>query len=88
MKKQIHTDPSKVMRDRLRNAVIGLSIACPFDQGNPEDCPLCSIRKKPVRERFEWVQSLSGEELVDLYRYHGSCIVDREKRAAEENGTG
>jgi len=72
-----------VSRDRLKTAVIGLSIACPFDQSNPEGCPLCSIRKKPVKERLEWVKSLSDEELAAIYRYHGTCIVARERRAAE-----
>ncbi len=38
----------QTLRERLKAAVFGLSIACPYHQGNPDSCQLCQI--SPVRE--------------------------------------
>jgi hypothetical protein len=73
------TDPP-TDRERLRAHIIALTMACPFDQGNPADCPLCSVRQKPVKERLIWVDSLSDSETARIARHHRLCLEAKEKR--------
>jgi hypothetical protein len=65
-------------RDRLRTFVIGLTVACPYDQGNPDECPLCSLRKKPIADRVRWVNSLSEAELSAIAESHADCLTAKE----------
>lgn len=38
---------------QLMTRVVGLSIACPFSQDDPEQCQLCKIRALPMAERID-----------------------------------
>ena len=57
---------------------MGLALACPHDDGNPEFCPLCDVRKLPVRQRIAWVKMLSDDDLEYLGTYHQICLQCRE----------
>ncbi len=65
-------------RDRLKAWVVGLTMACPFDQSNPPDCQLCLIRTKPVIERLLWVESLEHEQLRLIVNTHILCLAQKE----------
>ncbi|MCE0499422.1 MAG: hypothetical protein LV481_15890 [Methylacidiphilales bacterium] len=68
------TDLSWYMRER----VFGLSVACPFDQGNPCVCPLHEIRKLSIEERYKWVRELSNESMLDILHNHQKCLGEKE----------
>lgn len=65
------------LRHHLLEKVFGLAVACPFDQGNPCKCPLHELRKKSLRERYEWLRALSEEEVRDILIYHQKCMDDK-----------
>ncbi len=65
-------------RERLKAWVVGLTMACPFDQSNPPDCPLCLIRTKPVIERLHWVESLGHEQLRLIVTTHLLCLAQKQ----------
>ncbi len=46
---------------------------CPVE-GNPAECPLYEIRKRPMPLRMTWLESKSDNEVVDLYLQHTSCL--------------
>jgi len=54
-------------------------LRCPFG-GNPVDCPLHHIRKRPMQERYAWLEEQSDQQVVELYRYHEVCA---ERKLAE-----
>jgi len=57
---------------------MGLTFACPYDQGNPSECPLCEVRGLPVRRRVTWVKMLTDDDLAFLETYHQICLQCRE----------
>ncbi len=63
--------------DALKSSIFGLTIECPM-HGNPSDCPLHSIRLLLLKERNEWVKSLSHEECETIYENHKECIYKKE----------
>ena len=70
----------------LTSQVVGLSVACPFDGTNPCRCPLHDVRKRSLRERYAWVQSLSEAEAVTILTFHEACLLDKETTGNEESG--
>jgi len=48
-------------------------LRCPLGD-NPEDCPLHEVRKKPMHERYEWLNRKDDEEVVEMFRLHTKCI--------------
>jgi hypothetical protein len=63
----------------LHKRVFGLSVACPFDHGNPGACPLHEVRKMGVMERFEWLHEQSEEGMRNLLVFHQKCLEEKEK---------
>ena len=61
-------------RDELRANLLALSEACPFDQGNPEDCPLFLLRKMEPKERLQWSHALGENDLAYIVAYHHVCL--------------
>jgi len=59
----------------LHKQVFDLSVCCPFDRSNPDNCPLHTVRKMGVMERFEWLHGLSGPRLLDILAYHQRCLM-------------
>jgi hypothetical protein len=61
-------------QNELRANLRALARACPFDHTNPEDCPLCSLRKMKQRARSAWCQALGTSDLAFLAAYHHVCL--------------
>jgi len=57
--------------------VTGLLVGCPYEP-NPADCALYDMRQKPLRERIEWCNQLSDEEIQDIIGIHKKCLAQRE----------
>lgn len=55
-----------------------LAFACPFGPDNPPDCPLHSIRNRPIRERLQWVESLTAVARMEIVRHHCACLAGKE----------
>ena len=68
-------------RLQVMTRVVGLSIACPFSQDNPQRCQLCEVRTLPMAERIDWVRGLSVEELHGISIGHESCLKALERLA-------
>jgi hypothetical protein len=66
----------------LRQAVLGLTPACPFDQTNPPSCQLSKIRKLGLKGRFEWVEGLTLLEARAIWSNHDKCLMKKERRQA------
>ncbi len=60
--------------DFARIMINALTVECPSG-GNPECCQLFEIRKLSHREKNIWIESLSDEEIRDLYTVHFDCLV-------------
>ena len=82
------TDPAARAPGQLQlmTRVVGLSIACPFSQDNPERCQLCEVRTLPMAERIDWVRGLSAAELRRISVGHEACLKALDL-LAEEVGT-
>lgn len=65
--------PQSAERTRLLAQVIGLTVACPMSQDNPEGCQLCTVRMGSFLQRVEWANGLSDEELQRLVSRHLEC---------------
>jgi len=61
-------------RNELRANLLALSEACPFDQSNPEDCPLFPLRKMKKKERLQWCHALDEDDLAYVVAYHHVCL--------------
>jgi len=75
-----------INRQYMKERVFGLSVACPFDQGNPCDCPLHEIRKKSIEERYQWFRGLSDERILEILTYHKKCLGEKENSAVNSAG--
>ena len=64
--------------EEIRANLFGLTVKCPFSDGNPCDCQLYTVRQMTMRERKEWVNDLSDEECESLYRFHMLCLRKKE----------
>lgn len=60
---------------KLLAAAQELTAACPLSQCNPEDCPLYTLRKLPIRKRLQWLSELSESDLAYLTTYHSTCMA-------------
>ena len=49
-------------------------LRCPLG-GNPKDCLLHEIRKLPVEDRLAWLNSKTGEEVLELFGQHLDCLA-------------
>lgn len=65
--------PQSAERTRLLAQVIGLSVACPMSQDNPEGCQLCTVRMGSFPQRVEWANGLTDDELRHLVSRHLAC---------------
>ena len=66
-------------RQYLLEEIFGLAVACPFDQGNPCNCPLHDLRKQGLKERYESLQELSGEDMLKILIFHQKCLEEKEE---------
>jgi len=66
----------------LLEEIFGLAVACPFDQGNPCECPLHELRKKSLQQRYQWLQDLSDDSLREILVFHRKCLDEKEELSA------
>ena len=66
------SNPERDSADFVRSMVLGLSVECPYG-GCPEDCGLCDVRKKSMRERYEWMKQLTEQQCHEVYAAHRNC---------------
>ncbi len=59
----------------LRANLLELSKACPFDQTNPQDCPLFLLRRMRPARRLQWFHALPENDLGYLAAYHRVCLA-------------
>lgn len=52
---------------------------CPYDQGNPKNCPLHAMRLTPMPARMQWVRKCTDLDLRSIVRYHFACISTKEQ---------
>ncbi|MCX6914986.1 MAG: hypothetical protein NT167_18365 [Verrucomicrobia bacterium] len=64
-------------KNELRANLLALSEACPSDDANPEDCPLFLLRKMKPRNRLQWLNALTDNDLVYLATYHRVCFTTK-----------
>ncbi len=69
-----------IPEEELTTLLIGLLVTCPVDGGNPEDCCLNDLRKRPMRERYGWVKALTLEEKRAAWRRHLECAEQKANR--------
>lgn len=69
---QVKSDASPQSAERTKRLaqVIGLTVACPMSQDNPEGCQLCTVRTGSFLQRVEWANGLSDDELRHLVSRH------------------
>lgn len=48
-------------------------LRCPVSD-NPKDCPLHEVRKWPMEQRLDWLNSKSDEAVVALFQRHIHCM--------------
>ncbi len=71
-------------QNRLLAKVLPFSLACPFDQTNPQDCPLFRLRKMRPIARSRWLRALPEHDLSYLAAYHQVCLTIRVKSGLGE----
>jgi hypothetical protein len=72
-------------QNELLANTLQLSAACPFDQTNPQDCPLFPLRKMKPTKRWQWLHALPEDDLSYLAAYHRVCFnVKGESGLAEQ----
>ena len=59
--------PKKSTLQELKESILGLVLACPFDGTKPPDCRLSKVRQLNLRMRFEWVNGLKLEEAESIW---------------------
>ena len=65
--------------ERRKATVSGLLFDCPY-KPNPEGCILCDIRKRPTKERIEWLNQLTGVEIQHIIGFHDECLTKRQEQ--------
>ena len=79
----IHHEPRKRTLQELKQLILGLTMACPFDQTNPSSCQLHEIRKLDLKERFQWSARLTQEEAESIWANHEKCILTKEEQKSK-----
>lgn len=65
--------------------MVGLLVACPYNQDNPANCPLHFIRQREMSERIVWLDSLNEDDVQVLYANHKHCLEIKEHRALQRH---
>lgn len=62
-------------QNELLADLLKLSEACPFDETNPQDCPLSALRRMKTAKRAQWLQALREDDVSYLAAYHRVCLT-------------
>ncbi len=60
-----------------RIILVGVSVECPLGDCT-EGCPLAEVRTKPLEVRKEMINSMSEEDIRQLYATHYGCLKNRD----------
>ncbi len=63
--------------DELRAHIFGLAIECPMG-GSYSDCHLYNIQAMSIEHKFDWVNNLSHEVCIKIYKKHKKCLTIKE----------
>lgn len=55
----------------------GLVISCPFNRAL-DNCPANEIRKLPLAERMDFVDTLTNQQVDETLEHHKNCLAERE----------
>ncbi len=55
----------------------GLLVSCPLGNAAP-NCPFTNIRKQSVKNKFDFIEHLSPDEIDKLIKHHIECLRERE----------
>lgn len=58
-----------------RTYVMNLLFGCPLGCEAP-NCPLHEVRQRPVHERFDYLHTLSPQQISNIVYYHESCFQE------------
>lgn len=67
----------------VRLDMVGLLVACPYNQDNPDHCPLFYVRNRPMVDRLAWLDALNEDDLKLLYSNHRHCLFNKERSRFE-----
>lgn len=65
----------------VRSVLLGLTDGCPLGD-DIRGCPIQERQRMSCADSFEWVRSLSVDELSELYLTHRECLKAREAACA------
>lgn len=74
-----------------RQQLIGLAISCPYEEANPQECPLHDLRKLPLEARYTTINAMNEQEVERIIQFHGICSECRRaqtERQANRPGAG
>ena len=57
--------------------LLGILVACPYGP-NPKDCILHDMRKKSMKERLNFSQQLTENEVQYIIDIHKKCLSQKE----------
>ncbi len=81
MAKQVHqvmmSSIPRGQQNELQANLLKLLQACPFDDTNPQDCPLFPLREMRPTRRLRWFDALTEDDLGYLAAYHHVCFTIR-----------
>jgi hypothetical protein len=58
------------------NSLYGLAFDCPY-YDRQDDCPLKEIEQLPLREKVNWINSLSKDRKLKMIEKHKNCSKNR-----------
>jgi hypothetical protein len=61
---------SRLQLDELRASLLNVVEFCPESVCHAGECPLFAVREMNARERAQWINALTGDELSFLAVYH------------------
>ncbi len=67
----------------LRQSILSLVLACPFDGTKSPDCQLCELRQLNLKTRFEWINGLTLQEAEGIWAAHEKCLTRKECQHAK-----
>jgi hypothetical protein len=58
---------------------------CPYEETNPQACPLRDIRDKNLRERVAWLDAVSDEAIQNIYTFCRLCWKAKENLKRQDH---
>jgi len=62
----------------IRVLIFGLLTECPYDNSSSVNCIIHDLRKLSITDKFEYMEKLSSEDCIELYKKHKQCLHSKE----------